>query len=88
MVLFAPRGWALCDGSLLETNQYPELFFLISNKFGGNGVNTFALPDLRGRTIIHSGKGPDLKSRPLGAVFGTETHVLNSEQMATHTHVR
>eukprot|EP00978_Attheya_sp_CCMP212_P019269 scaffold53803_cov52-Attheya_sp.AAC.3 len=85
---FAPIGWALCDGSVLNTNEQPELFALIGNKFGGNGVNTFALPDLRGRTMIHSGNGPNLLNKVLGTPFGTETHSLTEAQMATHTHVR
>jgi len=85
---FAPVGWALCDGSVLNVNEHQELFALIGNKFGGNGVNTFALPDLRGRTMIHSGKGPNLLNKNLGIPFGTESHVLTEQQMATHTHVR
>jgi len=54
---FAPSGWAKCDGQLLLTAQNPELFKLIGTTYGGNGDNTFALPDLRGRAPIHQGGG-------------------------------
>ena len=52
---FAPQGWATCDGQLLPINQNQALFALLGTQFGGNGVQTFALPDLRGRNIIGMG---------------------------------
>lgn len=51
---FAPRGWALCNGQILQVKSNMALFSLLSNAYGGDGVDTFALPDLRGRTIIGS----------------------------------
>lgn len=50
---FAPAGWALCDGSLISIANNSTLFALIGTNFGGDGVTTFGLPDLRGRTPIH-----------------------------------
>lgn len=69
---FAPRGWAFCDGGLLPINEYQALFALIGTTYGGDGRNTFALPDLRGRVVIGPGHGPGLTSRSLGEKGGTE----------------
>ncbi|TLP56884.1 phage tail protein [Parasedimentitalea maritima] len=63
---FAPRGWAFCDGQLLPVNQYTALFALIGTTYGGDGVTTFALPDMRGRSPVHAGDGPGLEIKKLG----------------------
>ena len=55
---FAPRGWAFCDGQLLPISQNQALFSLLGTTYGGDGRTTFALPDLRGRTPVHAGRGP------------------------------
>ena len=60
---FAPPGWAFCDGALLALQQNTALFYLLSTRFGGDGVTTFALPDLRGRVPVHQGQGPGLSTR-------------------------
>jgi microcystin-dependent protein len=78
---FAPRGFALCDGQLLSIAQNTALFSLIGTIYGGNGQTTFALPDLRGRTPLHSGQGPGLTPRLLGEVGGAETRTIT-----THRH--
>ncbi len=82
-----PAGWSICDGSLLSINQHPALYSLIGTKFGGNGTTNFALPDLRGRTILGAGApangGAPL---PVGATGGTETVQLSVSQMPGHTH--
>ncbi|MEL7532442.1 MAG: tail fiber protein [Bacteroidota bacterium] len=70
---FAPRGWALCDGSLLPISQNTALFSLLGTTYGGDGRTTFALPDLRGRVAVHAGRGPGLSERRLGSKFGSET---------------
>src|SRR5256714_11557544 len=67
---FAPSGWAKCDGQLLLTAQNPELFKLIGTTYGGNGDNTFALPDLRGRAPIHQGGGAGLTRPDIGSSGG------------------
>lgn len=63
---FAPRGWAECDGQLLPINQYQALFSILGTTYGGDGRSTFALPDARGRVLLHEGNGPGLSHRPLG----------------------
>jgi microcystin-dependent protein len=71
---FAPRGWALCDGSLLSISQNTALFSLLGTMYGGDGRTTFGLPDLRGRVPLHSGQGPGLANRIQGEQGGVETH--------------
>jgi microcystin-dependent protein len=83
---FAPRGWAVCDGSLLSIAQNTALFSLLGTTYGGNGQTTFALPDLRGRAPIGMGTGPGLSPRTIGEVGGTETVTLLSTQMPQHAH--
>jgi microcystin-dependent protein len=78
---FAPRGWAQCDGQLLPINQNQALFSLLGTTYGGNGQTTFALPDFRGRTPMHTGG-----SFPLGSRSGEEAHLLNVSELPAHTH--
>lgn len=79
---FAPTGWALCDGSLLSISQNAALFSLIGTTYGGDGVTTFALPDLRGRFPLHQGGGTTL-----GATGGAETVTLTLAEIPAHTHL-
>ena len=83
---FAPQGWALCDGQTLAVSQYGALFRLIGTTYGGDGVTTFNLPDLRSRLPLHQGQGPGLSPRALGENGGAETVTLTSQQLAGHTH--
>jgi microcystin-dependent protein len=78
---FAPRGWAMCTGTLLPIQQNTALFSLIGTYYGGNGQTTFGLPDLRSRTPI----GFD-GTYPLGAMSGAEIITLVNSQMPQHTH--
>jgi microcystin-dependent protein len=81
---FAPAGWALCDGQLLSTTDNPELFNVIGTTYGGDGVATFGLPDLRGRLPIHMGTG--LSSYTLAQQGGVETVTLTTSQIPAHSH--
>jgi microcystin-dependent protein len=83
---FAPRGWADCNGQLLSIAQNSALFSLFGTYYGGDGRNTFGLPDLRGRLPMHVGQGPGLSSRLLGQEGGTETNSLTQNQMPAHSH--
>ncbi len=80
--VFAPRGWALCNGQLLPINQNQALFSLLGTTFGGDGRVNFALPDLRGRVPIHVGNG-----HTLGERGGEQAHTLSIAELPTHTHV-
>lgn len=83
---FEPRGWAFCDGRLLPIAQNTALFSLLGTIYGGDGRTTFALPDVRGRVMVHAGRGPGLTDRRLGVKGGVENVTLNATQMPNHTH--
>lgn len=78
---FAPRGWALCNGQMLPINQNQALFALLGTVYGGNGVTTFALPDLRGRAPIQPGQGI-----AQGMAAGAASVTLQTAQLPAHTH--
>jgi microcystin-dependent protein len=83
---FAPYGWSFCNGSLLPISQYSALFQLIGTTYGGDGVNTFALPDLQGRLPIHQGQGTGLQNYVIGSKAGSETVTLVQGQLPVHNH--
>ena len=83
---FTPKGWAFCDGSQLSVNEYRSLFILIGTTYGGDGVNTFALPDLRGRTPIGYGSISATSGYLLGQTGGQETVTLDVNNLPAHTH--
>jgi microcystin-dependent protein len=76
----------MCNGQLLSIAQNTALFSILGTTYGGNGITTFGLPDLRGRVPIHPGQGPGLSSYDLGEQSGTENVTLNINQMPMHTH--
>ena len=78
---FAPVGWALCNGQLLSISQNAALFTLIGTTYGGDGVNTFALPNLQSRIPLHQGPG-----FVMGQISGTETVTLTGGQIPSHSH--
>lgn len=78
---FAPVGWMICEGQILNISEYPTLFNLIGTTYGGNGQTTFALPDLRGRVPIHQGE-----NYIIGDVGGSESVTLGLENLPSHTH--
>lgn len=85
---FAPRGWAFCNGALLPINQNQALFALLGVTYGGNGVTTFGLPDLRGRTAVSAGQSQQSGTYyTQGAQLGAENVTLTSAQVPSHTHV-
>lgn len=84
---FAPRGWAYCDGSLQAISNNEALFALIGTTYGGDGVSTFGLPDLRGRVAIGTGQGPGLPLVNLGEMSGTNSVTLTINNMPTHNHI-
>ena len=76
-----PEGWTRCDGQLLNVDEHPQLFQLIGRRYGGDGVTTFALPDLRGRLPTNAGLG-----LVVGQKLGEETHNLTMAEMTAHSH--
>ncbi|HUD40843.1 MAG TPA: tail fiber protein [Dokdonella sp.] len=81
-----PVGWQSCDGSLLSIAQNDALFVLLGTTYGGDGINTFAVPDLRGRVPIHQGQGPGLSPYVIGQKSGSENVTVLGTQMPAHTH--
>src|ERR1051326_1475358 len=82
---FAPVGWLFCDGSTLPISQYDVLFNLIGTTYGGDGQNTFDLPDLRGRVPLHQGSN-QASTYVLGEEGGVESVTLTTQQIPQHTH--
>ncbi|MGN6372584.1 MAG: phage tail protein [Solirubrobacteraceae bacterium] len=83
---FAPVGWAPCDGRLLPVSEYDTLFTLLGTTYGGDGVQNFGLPDLRGRVALSVGQAPGLSNYTLGAKGGVEDVTLTMAQYPAHTH--
>ena len=83
---YAINGWTFCDGSLLPIPENEVLFALIGTTYGGDGQNTFAVPDLRGRVPVHQGSAPGLSTYPLGQMAGTESVTLGTAQYPAHRH--
>jgi microcystin-dependent protein len=84
---FAPAGWQFCDGSLLPISEFETLFNLIGTTYGGDGQETFGLPDLQGRMPIHFGQGPGItQNYQQGEKGGTESVTLTVNQLPVHTH--
>ncbi|MFO0590955.1 MAG: tail fiber protein [Polyangiaceae bacterium] len=82
---FAPIGWAFCNGQLVAISENETLFTLLGTTYGGDGVTTFALPDLRGRLPIHQGAGGGGNYTP-GQAAGVESVTLTANQMPAHLH--
>jgi microcystin-dependent protein len=78
---FPPKGWALCNGQLLPINQNTALFSLLGTTYGGDGIRTFALPNLQGRVPTGTGNG-----QTPGGVGGEAAHTLSIAEMPAHTH--
>jgi microcystin-dependent protein len=83
---FAPAGWAFCDGSILPISENDVLFTLIGTTYGGDGISTFALPDLRGRFHLHAGQGVS-STFTLAQTGGEEQVTLNIGQTPAHNHL-
>lgn len=83
---FAPSGFAFCQAQLMPISQNTALFALLGTTFGGDGVQTYGLPDYRGRIPVGMGNGPSLSPIVQGEISGTESAHVLSAQMPQHTH--
>ena len=83
---FAPKHWVLCNGQTLQIQQYAALFSLLGTAYGGNGVTTFNLPDLRGRAAVHQGTSGGA-SYVMGQHAGEEMHTLLTTELPQHNHL-
>jgi microcystin-dependent protein len=83
---FAPRSFAFCDGQLLTVAQQAAVFALLGTNFGGDGLNTFGLPDMRGRIPISQGTLIGVNTYVIGQAGGQETVTLTTAQLPSHSH--
>jgi microcystin-dependent protein len=83
---FAPAQWATCSGQILPISQNTALFSLLGTNFGGNGIQTYGLPNYGGTAACSQGQGPGLTPRDVGESFGSESVTLLSSQMPQHNH--
>jgi microcystin-dependent protein len=83
---YQPQGWAFCNGQLISIADNSALFALLGTTYGGDGQDTFGLPDMRGRVPIHMGNGAGLTSRIIGDHSGVESVTLITTQIPAHTH--
>jgi microcystin-dependent protein len=83
---FAPNGWMFCEGQTLPISENEVLFQLIGTTYGGDGEETFNLPNLASRVPIHMGAGPDGTTYQLGEMAGTEQETLTVQQIPNHSH--
>lgn len=83
---FPPKGWLPCDGQILPIAQHRALFSLLGTAYGGDGDNTFGLPDLRDSVPIGHGRGQGLRSRTLGEKSGSNSVALKESQLPRHGH--
>jgi microcystin-dependent protein len=83
---WAPKNYALCANQQMAINTNQALFSILGTTFGGNGVTTFALPDLRGRTYVGWGQGPGLSNYNLGELTGSQTRTLLQNNLPAHNH--
>lgn len=83
---FAPAGWAFCNGALIPISENDALFTLIGTTYGGDGQETFALPNLQSRVPMHAGTGSSGVTHILGEMAGSEQVTLTTQQIPAHTH--
>lgn len=83
---FPPVGWMFCEGQLLPISENETLFNLIGTTYGGDGQETFGLPNLASRVPLHMGTGPDGATYQLGELAGTESETLTINQIPVHNH--
>jgi microcystin-dependent protein len=83
---YAPENWQLCDGTLLNINEYQALYSLVGTQWGGDGQTTFAAPDLRGRIAVGMGTGTGLTTRTLAQTGGSSAVQLTQANLPAHTH--
>lgn len=83
---YAPYGWAICAGQVMNVTENQALYAVIGNTYGGNPPYTFALPDLKARAPMHFGQGPGLIPHAIGEAGGNETVTVTTATMSGHTH--
>lgn len=83
---FSPRNWAYCTGSLVAIRSNTALFSILGTTYGGDGITTFGLPNLAGRSAVGAGQGPGLSYYALGETTGINSRTLMTANLPVHTH--
>lgn len=83
---FAPKGWMICSGQTLSISEYEALYSILGISYGGDGRNSFKLPDLRGRVALGAGQSAGTTPHMLGTMGGSEEVTLNINEMPQHMH--
>lgn len=83
---FAPADWQYCNGALISIRSNPALFSILGTTYGGDGINTFALPNLAGRSVVGVGQSPGLSYYDFGEMTGTNSVTLTMANLPAHTH--
>lgn len=83
---YAPRNWAFCNGQIHAIRAYTPLFAIIGNIYGGDGSNTFQLPNFAGRVAVGVGQAPNLSNYVAGQLAGSNSVTLTNAQLPAHTH--
>lgn len=83
---FVPFGWTPCDGRLVQISENGALYAVLGTRYGGDGIETFALPNLQGAALVGQGSGPGLTPYQTGDTAGETTVVLTLEELPAHSH--
>ena len=83
---WAPENWGFCEGQIFQIQQNSVLYALLGTTYGGDGRQTFALPNMKGRAAMHTGRGTGLTNRPQGFLFGYPSVNLNVNNLPVHNH--
>jgi microcystin-dependent protein len=83
---FVPTTWAACNGQSVSVSQNQALFSILGTIYGGDGVNNFNLPDMRGRTAVSQGQGIGTNNYTMGQPYGSESSMLTVNNLPAHTH--
>lgn len=84
---YAPSGWMFCEGQLLKISENTALYSIIGTQYGGDGIQTFALPDLSGKVAVNQGAGPGLTPRQIGETGGSSDVSLVRQELPAHNHL-
>ncbi|HYI11944.1 MAG TPA: tail fiber protein [Thermoanaerobaculia bacterium] len=84
---FPPNGWSMANGALMPISQNDALFVLYGTTYGGDGQETFGIPNLNGRVPVHAGQGPGISQTYVqGEMAGVESVTLTVQQIPVHNH--
>lgn len=84
---FAPRNFSFCNGALVPISQNQALFSIIGTTYGGNGIQTFGLPNTQDSSIVGQGQSPGTSNYVLGQTVGADSVTLQTQQMPMHSHI-